>query len=96
MTLFINIFWGLLNLMPIYPLDGGQISREIFVQFDSWGGLRKSLILSIAVAGCIAVFGLTRNSIFMALMFGMLAFSNWQVLQQTDGRGGGFGGGRPW
>jgi len=28
--LFINLFWPLLNLLPIWPLDGGQISRELF------------------------------------------------------------------
>ena len=28
--LWINIWWGLLNLLPIYPLDGGRITRELF------------------------------------------------------------------
>lgn len=94
--LFINILWGILNLMPIYPLDGGQISREIFMQFDAQGGMQKSLMLSIAVAGCIALYGLTQGSLLMTIMFGMLAYSNWQVLQQFNGRGGGYGGGSPW
>ncbi len=26
----INLFWALLNLLPVFPLDGGQISRELF------------------------------------------------------------------
>ena len=26
----VNILWGLMNLLPIYPLDGGQIARELF------------------------------------------------------------------
>jgi len=33
--LFICIAWGLLNLLPIYPLDGGQISREVFLWFNA-------------------------------------------------------------
>src|SRR5205814_369500 len=24
---FINLWWGLVNLLPVYPLDGGQITR---------------------------------------------------------------------
>ncbi len=28
--LFVNIGWALMNLLPIYPLDGGQISRAMF------------------------------------------------------------------
>jgi Zn-dependent protease len=27
--LFVSIFWALLNLLPVYPLDGGQISRNL-------------------------------------------------------------------
>src|SRR5437016_2491445 len=27
--LWINLFWGLLNLLPVWPLDGGQISGEV-------------------------------------------------------------------
>jgi stage IV sporulation protein FB len=26
---WINLFWSLVNLMPLFPLDGGQIMREI-------------------------------------------------------------------
>lgn len=100
--LFVNIFWGLMNLLPIYPLDGGQISREIFVLKEPWDGLRKSLWLSLVTAATVAVIGFVTfrnnpNGIFFLLMFGSLAFSSWQVLQQISGRGGGgFGGGRPW
>ena len=25
--LIINLFWGLFNLLPIYPLDGGQLAN---------------------------------------------------------------------
>lgn len=25
----INLYWGLLNLIPVFPLDGGQISRNL-------------------------------------------------------------------
>ena len=30
--LFVSVFWGLVNLLPIYPLDGGQIAREFLEQ----------------------------------------------------------------
>ncbi len=94
--LFINIFWGLLNLMPIYPLDGGQISRELFLKHDAWNGLKNSLMLSIGAAGGLVVFAISNGSFLMAIMFGSLAVGSWQMLQQINGRGGGFGGGRPW
>jgi len=30
---FVCVFWALVNLLPIYPLDGGQIARELFLRF---------------------------------------------------------------
>jgi stage IV sporulation protein FB len=77
----INILWGLVNLLPIYPLDGGRVARELFTLGHSRRGIVQSLWLSIITAGAIAVFGLTRNSIFTALMFGYLAYVNYQTLQ---------------
>jgi Zn-dependent protease len=97
--LWVNIFWGLINLMPVYPLDGGQISRELFVVNNPRTGIQQSLWLSIFAAGGMAVASvvlLKGGGLFMALMFGSLAFGSFQILQQISGRGGGFGGGNPW
>ena len=30
----INIMWGLLNLLPIWPLDGGQITGVVLAQLN--------------------------------------------------------------
>lgn len=92
--LYVNFYWALLNLLPIYPLDGGQIAREVFLLLSIPDGIRNSLVLSIVTAGAVAVYALYRTEILLALMFGMLAFSSYQTLQRYSG--GGFGGGRPW
>ena len=52
--LYVNFLWGLLNLLPIYPLDGGQISRELFLMKDTHTGIANSLMLSILTAGALA------------------------------------------
>ena len=51
---FVNLVWPLLNLLPIWPLDGGQISREWFTYFTPRNGVRFSLHLSIAVSVLLA------------------------------------------
>ena len=49
--------WGLLNLLPIYPLDGGQIAQQIFVLTNPQDAIRQSLILSVIVGGMmVAIF----------------------------------------
>ncbi len=80
--LWVNIFWGLINLVPVYPLDGGNVARHLFVKFDPWDGMRKSLWLSVISGAMMAIVGLVlMNSVFMALLFGFLAFQSYQTVQ---------------
>lgn len=93
---FASIWWALMNLLPVYPLDGGQISREVFTLSSPRDGIRHSLILSIITGAAVAVLAWTqRHDMYLALMFGMLAYSSFATLQAYMGRGGGFGG-NPW
>lgn len=88
LLLFVCIAWGVLNLLPIYPLDGGQVAREVLLQLNPREGIRLSLQLSIVVAIAVAVFGLYQwRDIFIALLFGFLAFSNFTALQAYRFRG---------
>lgn len=82
--LWVNIFWGIINLMPVYPLDGGQVTRHLWIKADRWDGARKSLWLSVIVGAGIAVAGLTIiHSTYLGILFGLLAFQSYQALQQT-------------
>jgi Zn-dependent protease len=91
--LYINIYWSLINLLPVFPLDGGQIARELLIDANPHEGLRQSLILSIMTAIGLVIYSLVGSggpSIFMALMFGYLAYLSFEMLQQSGGRGGGW------
>jgi stage IV sporulation protein FB len=80
--LFVNVLWGLVNLLPVYPLDGGRVSRELCTLGNVRRGIVLSLQISIATAGAMAVFGAVRwQSLYVALMFGYLAYLSFQMLQ---------------
>jgi membrane-associated protease RseP (regulator of RpoE activity) len=79
--LFVNIYWGLVNLLPIYPLDGGQAARALFEHHDPARGRRRSLIVSIAAAVVVAAFGLITRSMYLTAMFGILAAGSAQMLE---------------
>lgn len=85
--LFISVLWGMVNLLPIYPLDGGQIAREILLKLSPRDGIRQSLLLSILAGGMMAAVGfLLWKSLFVALMFGYLAYTSYTTLQAYRGR----------
>lgn len=86
----VAILWGIFNLLPIYPLDGGQIAREILVAFSPRGGIVISLVISLIVAGAMAVVGIVLwKSMWTGIFFGYLAYSSYATLQAYQHR-------RPW
>lgn len=94
LTIFLNyllqvcVFWGLINLLPVYPLDGGQIAQQILTLANPHSALRQSLMLSVLTAGVLACVSLIRlNSWYMAIFFGYLAYSSYMMLQATNSRG---------
>ena len=88
LLLWVNIFWGIINLMPVYPLDGGNVSRYLLLKADPWNGVRKSLWVSVIAGVLVAAAGFfVLGSIYMAILFGFLAFQSYQSLQGLAGSG---------
>ncbi|MGA2065284.1 MAG: hypothetical protein ABSG86_09950 [Thermoguttaceae bacterium] len=82
----VSVLWGLLNLLPIIPLDGGQIAQQIFLLAAPRDAMRQSLILSVLVAGTLAGLAAIRwDNIYMALFFGYLAYSSYTMLRFYGG-----------
>ena len=99
MLYVINLYWPILNLLPIWPLDGGQVSRELFDWFIPGRGRRASLGLSMAVSSLIALNALVAvanksregfiphlpaGQEYTIFLFGLLALSNFLEFQQTS------------
>ena len=78
-----SILWALLNLVPVWPLDGGRISRSLFLL--GGGTTQQSLWLSLVVAGLVALWGFRSEQPFMGIFFLMFAAGNYQQLQQPGG-----------
>ena len=75
--IFVNLGWGLLNLLPVMPLDGGQLLSHIM--FGRKPVLRAQI--GMVAAGAATIFFLAYGQIFGAILFGFLAFANYQKSQ---------------
>lgn len=85
---YINIIWALVNLLPIYPLDGGQITQVLLVGADRVHGARRTHIISLVTAGAVAAYAATRmgsggdtGGLMRVMFFGSFALMNYQALQ---------------
>jgi Zn-dependent protease len=79
--LFVNFYWGLVNLLPVWPLDGGHISRALLEQWDRYDGRRKSLIASAVIAAAVALAGIANENTWLTIMFGLFAVSSLQAME---------------
>jgi Zn-dependent protease len=98
MLFFMNLFWNLLNLIPVWPLDGGQIARELCVGINPRNGARIALGISFVVAGLLAVHSVLEHNghplipflpiggMWLAILFALLAIQSFQLMQQSGGR----------
>ncbi len=95
LLLGINLFLNILNLLPIFPLDGGRISLELNTLLSPRAGERICFGLSTIVAGVLAVHGfasyagrpllpfLPVGGIFMGMIFLFLAYEGFMRYQQV-------------
>lgn len=74
----ISIFWALINLVPVIPLDGGRLMASFL------GPARRVLSLQIsfvsAIVGAIVLLVLFRSYLF-PIFLGLMAWQNWQELR---------------
>jgi len=95
MLAFMNIVWNLLNLIPIWPLDGGQIAVEACSGLFPANGYRIAFGLSALLAGGVAIYSLMVwggvklpypqiHPAFTGLFAGLMAWQNIQVLVQAE------------
>jgi Zn-dependent protease len=74
----VSISWAVLNLLPILPLDGGRLCSAITGKPRL--ALRISLVTAVVLAAGFLYLG---YGLFTPIFFGMLAYNNWQQLQQA-------------
>lgn len=65
------LFLNLINLVPVYPLDGGQLLNRVFLDEDSWVS-KLFIILSIAALCWIALFAFPKPSYVLLLFPAMM------------------------
>lgn len=81
--IWISIAWAVLNLLPVLPLDGGQMLNAVLgpqrIRLTLW------VTVIVAVVGGLAMYGLT-GSLLFSLFLGMFAWQAFQALRENRGR----------
>ena len=83
-----GIVWGIFNLLPIPPLDGGKAFRNLLRTI-----LREntafiiSVWIAMVVGAGIVIYALVRRDYFLAVIIGWFTFNNFQQWEEYRKRG---------
>jgi len=79
---FINLGLLIFNLLPVYPLDGGQIVRSLlwFVIGPAWSMTVATFLGLIGVAGLVGL-AIWSRSIWLGVLSGFILLNCWRGLQ---------------
>ncbi|MCA8986997.1 MAG: site-2 protease family protein [Planctomycetaceae bacterium] len=81
---WINLIWGFINLLPVYPLDGGQILRDVLSLLRLRGALTWTFRVGFLCAILVAILFLQRQAIYPAVFFGFLAAMNFKLHEESS------------
>lgn len=79
----VNLFWTVLNLLPILPLDGGQLLRVFLEGVCGVRGFKYALIVGMVAAVLISLLAFVMGSIFGGAIFFLFAFQNYETYRQS-------------
>lgn len=75
-TSYVNFFWTIINLVPVLPLDGGQLLRLGLEKWFDFKGLRYTFLVSgiFALVASLTLFAF--RDVLPAAIFFLFAFEN--------------------
>ncbi len=83
-VLWVNAGWGLLNLIPVYPLDGGQVMASLFDLVSPGNGRTWALRVTVGIGGVVCLLALYAHATFGAAMAAYFVF---QAVMGLRGQG---------
>ena len=74
--IFVNLWWGILNLLPIAGLDGGNVLSNLFVVVMGPRGRRPGLVAVAIGSVAVAIWALATGFIYLAIVIGFFGLMN--------------------
>lgn len=83
MTLTVNIFWTVVNLLPIQPLDGGRLLGIVLESIFGLKGVKFNLLLSVFFGVAISVFFFATQAFLAGALFLILTFESYRTWKNS-------------
>ncbi len=79
----VNIFWSTVNLIPILPLDGGQLLRIVLEGFFGLKGFKIALFIGMIIAALLACLLFFTRFFLLGALFFLFAFQSFDMWRKS-------------
>jgi len=83
MYVYPSVLWALLNLVPVWPLDGGRM-MSAFLQMRG-GNMIQALWVSVITSALLVFYAFANGQQYLGFLFLILGVNNFQAIQQISG-----------
>lgn len=81
----VNLFWTILNLLPVFPLDGGHLMKIMLEKAFGIRGIKFAFLISMILASLLGLYFFLIQQILMGALFFMLAFESYRAWDNVKG-----------
>lgn len=82
-TFYINLFWTILNLLPVQPLDGGKLLSIFLGSIFGVRGTKIALFLSMLIAGALSILFFILREFFIGSLFTLFTFESYKSWKES-------------
>lgn len=81
--IYFTVYWSILNLLPMYPLDGGQVMYYALNQHPRWNARMLTSIITLILGGGLIILSIWAGEIWASLLLGFIILNNYRMLQSS-------------
>lgn len=85
-ALTINVVWGIFNLAPLLPLDGGNVMRGALNLMTKGRGEKPARAISVLMGGLLIAFAALTGELWLGALGAFFTWANMQAYRQADTR----------
>ena len=85
--IFINLFWGLINWLPIRPLDGGHLLEALLQKVAPRRAEPIARVVFTLAAGAVLAWAISAGSFFIAILAGWMLVSELSTVRASPSMG---------
>lgn len=74
----VNLFWTVINLLPVLPMDGGHLLRITLEGIFGFKGVKIALFVSMVLAAVLALLFFSISQVLVGALFLMMGFETYR------------------